>query len=144
MEHHQPMDAHRLMSIAPQLLPTPTHTPTHTHTHTHTHIISTSLQDVCECIYALCICARSVCFLCVFCLRLCMRLSVCWRACMSVHTGWSLCVVSPNWGSNTAVLSLAFPSFSPRLCHLDTDKHRGRIERVQCFRILHIHLPYVV
>lgn len=57
-----------------------------------------------------------------------MCLNVC--ACMSVHTGWSLRVASPNWGSNTAVLSLAFPSFSPRLCQLDTDKHRGRTEAV--------------
>lgn len=41
-----------------------------------------------------------------------MCLSVCIYE--RTHTGWSTCVVSPNWGSDTAVLSLAFPS-SPQL-----------------------------
>lgn len=49
----------------------------------------------------------------VLCLRLRMCSSARWCACVSVRARCSLCVVSPNWGSNTAVLSLAFPSFSP-------------------------------
>lgn len=53
-----------------------------------------------------------VCKLCEFCQNLCVCLHVCDCACISVRAGWSLCVVAPNWGSDTAVLSLAFPSFS--------------------------------
>lgn len=90
VEHHQPMDAHRLMSSEPQLLP-----PTSPTLSVYT-------------VYTLCICSHSVFVVSPVC-------SV-W-GCVCAHAAarrlLSLCVVSPNWGFNTAVLSLAFPSFFP-------------------------------
>lgn len=139
VEHRQPMDAHRLMSTEARLPPTPTH---HTHTH-HCHISSGCLwvyiyiMYMCTiCVFVMCACSIWGC--------VCVRVWVCGRACLRVHAGWSLCVVSPNWGSNTAVLSLALPSFFPTLCQLDSDKHRGGTERVQCLRSLRAQSPYVV
>lgn len=103
VEHRQPIDAHRLMSTEPQLPPTPTLSHMH-----HCYISPGCLWVHIYIMY--------MCTFWVFASRglfLCMCLIVCGCACMSVHAGWSLCVVSPNWGFNTAVLSLVFHSFFP-------------------------------
>lgn len=94
VQHRQPVDAHILMSNEPQF------------SSTNTSCISVTVYL--PIIYR--IGTHSV-YLMFGCVRLCMCLSVCIYD--RTHTGWSLCVVSPNWGSDTAVLSLAFPSFPP-------------------------------